>query len=133
MEDLDFTFCVTYRSTEPTEVRIEGQMTLETLPLFDPHANLIAQQTPGHVLLDLHGLTFMDSLGVRGILTLWMALEQRHLRMAVFGTRQHVDRLIKHLGLDTLFPLCGTREGALKALDDWSPPTERRLPLTSPA
>lgn len=122
--ELEFSLCVKYRQSEATLVRIEGQLVLETLPLFDVHAAAIAQSTPGHVVVDLQELSFVDSLGARGLLTLWMALEERGLRMSVFGPRRHVEHLLRFIGLDKIFPLRGTLEGALAALTEWHPPAE---------
>lgn len=125
--ELEFKLCVTYRLSEATLVRIEGQLVLETLPMFDAHVTAIAQSTPGHVVLDVQDLTFVDSLGARGLLTLWMALEQRGLRMSLFGPRRHVAHLLKFIGLDKIFPVRARMEDAVAALSEWHPPPDKVL------
>jgi anti-sigma B factor antagonist len=71
-----------------------------------------------HVVLDLTGVGFMDSMTVHVLMAAARELRQRFGRLVLVCPDRHQRRLIELTRLDVLAPVFDTREAALRGLLD---------------
>jgi stage II sporulation protein AA (anti-sigma F factor antagonist) len=73
----------------------------------------ITQQNSQHLILNLGGLTFMDSSGLGVILGRYKRITQNGGKMAISNVNPQILRLFEMAGLLKLIPICDTEEQAL--------------------
>lgn len=84
-------------------VRVEGELDAYSAPsLEDLGANLLAEGTT-EIVLDLAGTTFLDSSGLRAILTLHRRIENDRGELALGNPSEPVLRLLEITGLTDHF------------------------------
>ena len=100
---------------------IKTQLTLPSLTAYmtgelDHHSAAAARQTLDdclkdvritHLVLELSGVTFMDSSGLGVILGRYRTIAARGGELTVSGANKHVDRILKMSGV---YALCGKKE-----------------------
>lgn len=69
-----------------------------------------------HTLLDLRGVEFLGSLGVRMIISAGRVLQRRDRRVVVFGAQPQVQDVLDTVALDELIPVVATEQEALARL-----------------
>src|SRR5690606_36107892 len=82
-------------------VRMTGELDLRTAELFRSEVRRAweAPPRPRHLILDLRGLTFIDSAGVGAILARCRDVGHSTAgRVVAFGTRPHVHRTLAMAG-----------------------------------
>ena len=83
-------------------IAVEGELDLGSVPQFSQSlARVDAEadgQGPPHVLLDLRGLTFMDSSGLREVLAAATGRSERGRQFAIIGVGGPVRRLFEVTG-----------------------------------
>jgi anti-sigma B factor antagonist len=105
MDDLDFDLTVAREEGGATRLTLRGELDLATAARLEQ----ALAQSGEDVLLDLRGLTFMDSTGVRVLLEV---AERRNseLRMIV-PARGEVRVTIEETGIAPLLPLVDAEPG----------------------
>ena len=84
-------------------VRVEGELDAYSAPsLEDLGANLLAEGTT-EIVLDLAGTTFLDSSGLRAILTLHRRIENDRGELSLGNPSEPVVRLLEITGLTEHF------------------------------
>jgi anti-anti-sigma factor len=87
-------------------ISLEGELDLATLPLFDQCLARVAAdadgQGPHHLLLDLRGLTFMDSSGRRALLAAAKGASEQGREFATVGVTDPVRKLLEITGTSLL-------------------------------
>jgi anti-sigma B factor antagonist len=71
-----------------------------------------------HVVLDMSGVRFVDSMAVHVLVGAARELRQRFGRLVLVSTDQNVRRLIELTRLDLVAPVYESREAALRGLLD---------------
>lgn len=69
-----------------------------------------------HIVLDLTGLSFMDSSGLGVLLGRYKELSKWQGRMLAFGLQPVVEKLFRLTGLNRLIPVHDKLDSCLKAL-----------------
>jgi anti-anti-sigma factor len=99
-------------STRPLDdralVTVAGEVDLETASQLGDHALGAMQEVSPHLVLDLSGVTFMDSTGLKVLLSVQQRADLAHGSLAVVGTTRPVRRILELTGLDTAFALYDT-------------------------
>ena len=96
---------------------VRGELELgSALGLAGPLSE-VAGDGEGPVLLDLTGLTFMDSTGMSVLLTAWRRLSRQGRPMAVVCPGGAVRRLFEMTKLVETLGVHPTREAAMSVLD----------------
>lgn len=85
---------VVVRATGEIDVATAPQVESELLTLIDAGSA---------VVLDLHGVTFIDSSGLRTLVTARQRAEEKSVSFALAGRSPAVERLLQVTGLDTVF------------------------------
>jgi anti-anti-sigma factor len=90
---------------ERPTVYLEGELTLATArDLVQAVARLTSQTLTG-ITLDLDGVTFIDSTGVRGILSVRELCRDRACVLAITQGPPQVRRVLQIAGIDHALPL----------------------------
>ncbi|MES2787178.1 MAG: STAS domain-containing protein [Pseudomonadota bacterium] len=66
--------------------------------------------------VDLSGISFLASMGIRLFITSARALNQKGGRMVLFGASEMVQTVLEHVALDQVVPVVATQEEALARL-----------------
>jgi anti-anti-sigma factor len=110
--DLDLS---TQRLGERAVVSVGGEVDLETASQLGDAALDALREVSPHVVLDLAGVTFMDSTGLKVLLTIHRRAELAGGSFAVAAAARPVRRVLTLTGLDQTFALYDTVEEALVA------------------
>jgi len=87
------------RRTDPGRFELVGEFDIETVDRFEALIDEVAAgDGRDDVALDLSGLTFIDSTGVRAFITLGRRLDGRGLVLG--GARENVRRTLTIAGID---------------------------------
>ncbi|MFS8523234.1 MAG: anti-sigma factor antagonist [Limnochordales bacterium] len=106
----------TRRSQDSLIVRMTGELDLRTAELFRSEVRRAweAPPRPRHLILDLRGLTFIDSAGVGAILARCRDVSHSTAgRVVAFGTRPHVHRTLAMAGAWRVMHVAATQREAL--------------------
>lgn len=102
--DLDLS---TRRHGERAVVTVAGEVDLETASQLGDHALAALQDTP-HLVLDLTGVDFMDSTGLKVLLNVQRRVELAQGSLALVGPSRAVRKILSLTGLDEAFAVHDT-------------------------
>jgi anti-sigma B factor antagonist len=81
---------------------VEGELDIATGPSLVEGANALLASSAPSCLLDLEGVSFVDSSGLQAILIVQKRVEARGGSLALTGARDQVVRLLEISGVDQL-------------------------------
>ena len=97
---------------------LSGELDIETVPIFEAAMERVLADAPATVVLDLPGLEFLDSTGLRAILEAHERLQERGAQLVLTHGRRSVHLTFVITGLDahlsfidTLAQLTGDERG----------------------
>jgi anti-sigma B factor antagonist len=105
----------TSRSGERAVVHVAGEVDLGTAAALGEHALDAVRDVSPHVVLDVSGVSFMDSTGLKVLLTISRRAELAGGSFTVAGATRAVRRILSLTGLDQVLRLHDTVEDALAA------------------
>ena len=72
---------------------------------------------PGrNTVVDLSGVSFLASMGIRLFITSARALNQKGARMVLFGPSEMVQTVLEHVALDQIIPIVASQDEAIAKL-----------------
>lgn len=83
-----------------TVVALSGELDLATAPELDTYLDDVAQGSGPHIVLDLSGLTFMDSTGIRILIRHHRQTAGQGGRLGIAAPQPIVAKALKITGLD---------------------------------
>ena len=86
-------------------VRLAGEFDLSSHDMFQRAVEDGDHEFPSAIVLDLQGLTFIDSTGLRQIVALWERSRQEGFDFAVVPGNPQVQRAFVLTGLDQVLPM----------------------------
>lgn len=95
----------THRLGDHAVVSVAGEVDLDTASQLGDHALEALRGVSVHVVLDLTGVTFMDSTGLKVMLTVQRRAELAGGSFAVVGASRPVRKVLSLTGLDQTFAL----------------------------
>ena len=95
----------TTRAGERAIVTVGGEVDLETASQLGDHALEALRDVSPHVVLDLAQVTFMDSTGLKVLLSIQRRTDLAAGSFAVVGATRTVRRILELTGLDQTFLL----------------------------
>lgn len=98
------------------EARVEGKINSLTAPDFEIALEQAIQGEPKNLIVNLEGVSFLSSAGLRSILRIAKRLEKNDKTIAFAGARDLVAEVIRLSGVHKLFPLCATTQEARERL-----------------
>ena len=87
--------------------------------LCDETTNILAAfdgTTTRHLIMDFHRTQEFGSTAIGYFVTLWKRIRERNGRMAFCNLTPYEKEILHVTRLDQLWPLCATREDALKVV-----------------
>jgi anti-sigma B factor antagonist len=94
----------------------EGEIDVVTAPQLGRRLLALAEEGKTGVVVDLSGVTFMDSTGLGVLLNALRALGSRRGTLALVCPNERVMRPFRVTGLANLMPIFQSREAALSAV-----------------
>jgi len=88
---------------EPLVVTVRGEVDLATAPELESCIQRAFADAPGSVMLDLDGLTFIDSSGLRVLVALSKEARSRDASLTLRNVPRHAQRVLDLTGLSEWF------------------------------
>jgi anti-anti-sigma factor len=85
------------------EITLVGELRADTNPQFDHELKKIATSKPRRLVLHLHGLTFLASIGVRALLVIKRDEMGVYTDVYLIAPQPHVMAVIERCSLPTSF------------------------------
>jgi anti-sigma B factor antagonist len=92
------------RSGEPVVVTVRGEVDLATASELESCVSEAFGGAPSAVVLDLEALTFIDSSGLRALVSLAQEATSRGATLALRNVPSHAQRVLDLTGLAKAFP-----------------------------
>jgi anti-sigma B factor antagonist len=90
------------RAVSLTRVELLGEFDLSCADRFGDAVDTVQS---GRLVLDLRGLTFIDSAGLRMILRTWQRSREDGFALEIVGGRGQVAKVFRIAGLDDVLPI----------------------------
>jgi anti-sigma B factor antagonist len=103
------------RGTGTIVLAVHGDADLNVAEELESRLTEVIEQGPSAIVLDLSGVTFLDSMVLGVLLQGLKRLRARGGRLRVVAPRAEIRRIFELTHLDRLFELDSTREEALVA------------------
>lgn len=98
-----------------TRVMLEGRLDIEGAAQVDMKMNIMAG-TAKFLLLDLQGVTFLGSMGLRSIVVPAKNVSRRGGKVVLFAPVPMVEEVIKSSNIDQIIPIHHELASAVAAL-----------------
>ena len=98
-------------------VVIAGRLDGNTASTFNRFLSEHLAEDDVEIVLDVTGLAFISSAGLREFMVLLRRLDKKKARPAIFGVGKTVGLAFEVAGFDVLFDRAKDRAGAMKAVD----------------
>lgn len=99
-------------------VALAGEIDIASGPAFEAGVEQAVSAGPGPVLIDMGGVEFMDSTGLRVLIGAFQGLRREDRRLAVCARAFPVIDVLRVSAIDKLIGVHPTPEAALAALAD---------------
>jgi anti-anti-sigma factor len=98
-----------------TKVVLDGRLDIEGAAGVDLEMNIISGSKKA-VLVDLQGVSFLASMGLRALLIPARNIKRRGGKIVLFGPNAMVEKVLKTSGVDTMIPIYHDLQSAIAAL-----------------
>lgn len=98
-----------------TRVVLDGRMDIEGAALVDLRMNVIAGSAT-RLLVDLQGVTFLGSMGLRSIVVPAQAVKRRGGKTVLFAPIPMVEEVLRTANITTILPVLHDLDSALAEL-----------------
>jgi len=97
-------------------VVLAGRADAAAVDAVEPALSALLRETSGHVLVDLAGVPFMGSLGIRMLISVARLVARRGNRIAMTGAQPQVLEVFETMALLDLIPHAPDQDAALALL-----------------
>lgn len=94
------------------KITLEGPIDLDGSAQIDPHFKMVADKYR-RVVVDLSGVDFLASIGIRVLVKSAKTIAEQAGRMAVFGAQEAPRRVLETTGVDKIVMLVQDEPAAL--------------------
>ena len=94
-----------------TLIEVRGRMDVAGALTADPVFADVAQNSD-NLIVDLSGLDFLASLGIRTLVSACKTLHAKNGGMVVFAPQENVEQVLRASGIDTIIPIATDRAAA---------------------
>lgn len=98
-----------------TRVVLEGRLDIEGAAAVDLRMNVIAGSAK-QLLVDLSGVTFLGSMGLRSIVVPAQVVKRRGGKTVLFNPTEMVEEVLRASNISSLIPVSHDMEAALATL-----------------
>jgi anti-sigma B factor antagonist len=93
------------RHMQTSIVRLHGEFDLGAETRFEEEIASLLDDATATVMVDLRGLTFMDSTGLRALVSLYKRADHGSFDFAILCEDGNVRRVLRETGLDGVLPV----------------------------
>ena len=98
-----------------TKVFMEGSLDISASEVVDQQLAAIAADSNG-ILLDMSGVSFLASIGIRSLVMATKSLHLRNRQMAILNPQEVVSKVLTTAAIDKIIPVFDDEDAALSAL-----------------
>ena len=99
-------------------LKLQGRLDALAVDRVETQVNAAAV-APGHdLLVDLHEVEFLASMGIRMLITAARSLKSKGARMVLFGAQPLVQEVLEHVAIDQIVPLVASEAAACALVSD---------------
>jgi|JI10StandDraft_1071094.scaffolds.fasta_scaffold112109_4 anti-anti-sigma factor len=109
-------FDLTQRDANVVCVRLRGRLDSAGADSIGTRFTAAVVSSAQQVVVDLSGLSFLASMGIRLFISSARALAQQGGRLVMFGAPEMVQTVLDHVALDQMIPIVATETQALERL-----------------
>ena len=95
---------------------ISGRVTVYSRKVFQGMVKSARFSGAKHIIFNMEGVTFMDTIGLGGLVLAYLDLNDNHMAMSVVEPQQPVKTLLEDANFSELVPTYPTEETALQAI-----------------
>lgn len=99
----------------------QGEIDISNVEILDHVLGEVVQQQPHCLIVDLSGVTYLDSAAVSSLLRAGQKAAQRQAKLVLVGGNPFTRRLIRMTGIDRLYAHVETLAAALGSEPEASP------------
>jgi len=93
------------REAERSVVRLSGEIDLRTSPTLHARLLELVEARPKQLVIDLAGVSYVDSSGVGTLVDVKRQMEKRGGRVTLVGLQERVRSVLEITRLDTFFTI----------------------------
>ncbi|MFG6467911.1 STAS domain-containing protein [Roseateles sp. BYS87W] len=97
-------------------LRLQGRLDAAAVDRTEVKLNAAAVAPGQHLMVDLRGVEFLASLGIRMLITAARSLKAKGARMVLFGAQPLVHEVLEHVAIDQIIPVVADEAEARSAL-----------------
>ena len=94
------------------DIRIEGDVDASSSIELDNMLKRTMESGWKKIIVDCHGLEYISSAGLGVFMSYIQEIEERGIRLILFGMQEKVSSVFKILGIDQLLTITDTKEEA---------------------
>lgn len=98
-----------------TLITVTGRIDAVNVPKFEEKCSILLENGMLRAVIDLSGLEYISSAGLRGILSIAKLLRSKHGDISFCGLKGMVQEVFSISGFIPMFPVYSTVEEALQA------------------
>lgn len=99
-----------------TCIRLTGRLDADGADRIDVAFTANVVTVGRNALIDLSGVTFVASMGIRLLLAAARGLSRKGAKMVLFGAQDLVQNVLEQAAIDQIIPVVATEAQALEAL-----------------
>jgi anti-anti-sigma factor len=96
-----------------TQISLNGRLDISGVQAIDQPFSFATTLRAERIIVDLAGVSFLSSIGIRLLLTSAKAQAQRGGKLVLASPQPLVRQVLEVAGIDQLVPLCATSQAAL--------------------
>jgi anti-anti-sigma factor len=97
-------------------IRLEGRLGSPEVDKLEARFSALAASTGKSALVDLAGVTFIGSMGIRMFISTARAMQRKGLTLVLFGAQELVQEVLDQVSLGEIIPLVADEKAALAHL-----------------
>ena len=109
-------FQITPLDDECSIVRLQGRMDSPGVDRIETRFTAAVVAADRHALVDLSGVSFLASMGIRMFIANARAMNSKGRRMALFGATEPVMSVLESVALDQIIPIAPDQQQATLAI-----------------
>lgn len=99
-----------------TFVRLSGRLDSPGVDRIETRFTAAVAGPGRPAAVDLSGVSFLASMGIRMLISNARALSQKGAKMALFGVPEPIMTVLEHVAIDQIIPVLGTEQAAADVL-----------------
>jgi anti-anti-sigma factor len=103
-------------SDRVTKLSLNGRLDSTGVDKIEAQFLAVAQATGKHAIVDLSGVTFIASMGIRMLISAARAMSRRQSKLVLFAPQAMVGEVLNHAALGDVIPIAGDESAAIALL-----------------